>query len=149
MTKWLEHVKATFKSMKKADPNTALKDALKRASKTYKKGSASKTHKGDKDFTTKKGSKDFHVGHHDVKPRKPFTKKKRGGNKDKPHEMTDNEAADFFEGDDDDDDFPRTHANLRKGGRRTRRKGGKKQRKTHRKGGKKQRKTRRKGGRRK
>ena len=50
MSKWLEHVKATFKSMKKDDPNTHLKDALKKASKTYKKGSASKTHKGDKDF---------------------------------------------------------------------------------------------------
>ena len=54
-----------------------------RRRRTRRKGSPSKTHKGDEDYTTKRGSHDFHVGHHDVKPRKPFTKKKRGGKRRK------------------------------------------------------------------
>ena len=50
MSDWIQHVKKVAK-----DQNLKYGDALKVASKTFKKGSASKTHKGDKDFTTKKG----------------------------------------------------------------------------------------------
>ena len=70
MSDWIKHVKKVAK-----DQNLKYGDALKVASKTFKKGSASKTHKGDKDFTTKKGNKDFHESGKDVKKsRKPFTK---------------------------------------------------------------------------
>ena len=44
MTAWLEHVKKTFKELKTKNPATSLKDALKHASKTYKKSKKHFTH---------------------------------------------------------------------------------------------------------
>ena len=44
------------------------------------KGTRSKTHKGRKNYTTKKGDKVFHrKGKYVRKSRKPYSKKKRGG----------------------------------------------------------------------
>ena len=44
------------------------------------KGTRSKTHKGRKNYTTKKGDKVFHrKGKNVRKSRKPYSKKKRGG----------------------------------------------------------------------
>jgi hypothetical protein len=35
---WIQHVNAVFKEMRKTDPGVSLKDAIKEAKKTYKKG---------------------------------------------------------------------------------------------------------------
>ena len=55
MSAWMDHVKAT----RKANPKTQLKEVLKMASKTYKKGlvTAKKGKKGNKGKKGKKGNR--------------------------------------------------------------------------------------------
>lgn len=68
MNAWIAHVKKVA-----SQTGLTYSDALKEASKTYRKGSASTTHPGRLDFTTKKGSKVFHEkGHYVRKGRKPY-----------------------------------------------------------------------------
>ena len=40
---WIQHVNAVFKEMRKTDPGVSLKDAIKEAKKTYKKGQSADT----------------------------------------------------------------------------------------------------------
>ena len=101
---WMTHLQ----SVRKSSPGMSLKDAMKKAKKTYKKlehalplgvhktkkhrkhrkhskhphkGKKSRTRKGRLDFVTHKGDKDFNKGNkRQRKSRKPYRKGRKGGN---------------------------------------------------------------------
>ena len=71
---WITHMMA----VKKVNPGLSLKQVMKKAKLTYKKGSPSKSRKGRKDFVTHKGDKVYDEDSHYVhKKRRPYTKKRK------------------------------------------------------------------------
>jgi hypothetical protein len=78
---WIKHVM----SVKRANKNLTLKQAMKKASQTYKKQShphkrqPSRTRKGRLDFVTHKGDKCYNVkGKRQCKKRRPYRSRKGG-----------------------------------------------------------------------
>ena len=71
-TNWLKHVTNTYKLLKQSNPEAKLKDAMKMASKTFKKISSVVS-----DYIPKKSSKTTRRGYKGKKSRKNKTRKNK------------------------------------------------------------------------
>lgn len=72
---------AKRRTMKKRSPMKKRRTVVRRK-RSMKKGTRSKTRRGRKNFVTHKGDKDFNArGHRQVRKRSPYSKKRKGGDK--------------------------------------------------------------------
>ena len=87
-TNWLKHVTNTYKLLKQSNPEAKLKDAMKMASKTFKKISSVVS-----DYIPKKSSKTTRRGYKGKKSRKNKTRKNKfGKNKTRKYKGGEEEA---------------------------------------------------------
>jgi hypothetical protein len=83
---WLNHVTKTYKMLKQSDPSAKLKDAMRMASKTFKKVSSTVN-----SFVPKKGRRTRHHKKGRKFRRSGRTRRYRGGNEDQMNELNEEE----------------------------------------------------------